>query len=66
MLLQKELKRAIITYKWVFRFRGTPPQSRLTSINWSFECFNDWGGGYDDSVPVEVTKTTFRGEDYGT
>ena len=34
------------------------------TFGWSQECSNDWGGGggYNDSVPGEVTKTTPSGD----
>ena len=35
--------------------------NNIKYIHMTFECFNDWGGGgggYDDSVPGEVAKTT--------
>ena len=34
----------------------------VMGVEW-YELFNDWGGrGYDDSVPVKVTKTAPSGD----
>ena len=48
------------------KYRGSFPATYsllpLAMSTCGEECFNDWGGGgYEDSVPVEVTKTTPSG-----
>ena len=41
------------------------PVKNMRRTNQRLEGFNDWGGrGYDDFVPVEVTKKNFRRLDY--
>ena len=62
-LLLNQVNQANTTGRGRFLCLWPAASSSSTTITNRQELFNDWGGrGYDDSVPVEVTKTAPSGD----